>query len=129
MSLATSPTITKAGTSFLTPEFHLSIVRLQFLCQTVALGSVRRALLVSIYQVSLRPISLALPPTYWLEGMRRSLLGNLELHTVLPDWSNGWLALFLAASTAILAVLAHWFFHWSEPRLAAKLPATDHVLS
>jgi ABC-2 type transport system permease protein len=31
----------------------------------------------------LRPVSLALPPTYWLEGMRRSLLGDCEFSAAL----------------------------------------------
>jgi ABC-2 type transport system permease protein len=64
----------------------------------------------------LRPVSLALPPTYWLEGMRRSLLGDSQLSVSLGGWSNGGLALLLTASTAALTLTAHWFFRWSEHR-------------
>ncbi|MBV9125312.1 MAG: ABC transporter permease [Planctomycetes bacterium] len=64
----------------------------------------------------LRPISLALPPTYWLEGMRRSLLGPLELHSTLSTWGQGQLALALVASTLALVLTAHLFFRWSEQR-------------
>lgn len=64
----------------------------------------------------LRPVSLALPPTYWLEGMRRSLLSDSQLSVFMGGWSNSALALLLAASTAALALTAHWFFRWSEHR-------------
>jgi len=65
-----------------------------------------------------QPISLSLPTTYWLEGMRRALMGPLpeQFRGPLSDWSNGELALMLAATTAALAVVAQLFWHRSERR-------------
>ncbi|HJT79035.1 MAG TPA: ABC transporter permease [Gemmataceae bacterium] len=74
----------------------------------------------------LRPISLALPPTYWLEGMRRALLGPAEFASPLSSWECWHLAAALAASTAVMCVLAHLFFRWSEQR-AWRLGRYDQV--
>lgn len=64
----------------------------------------------------LRPLGLALPPTYWLEGMRRALLGPGESHSPLGAWSQPQLALLLAAGTVALWVVADRFFRWGERR-------------
>ena len=64
----------------------------------------------------LRPFSLILPPTYWLEGMRRALIGPAALGSPLSAWQHTHLAAALLASTLLLAVLAHLFFRWSETR-------------
>lgn len=66
-------------------------------------------------------ISRLLPTTYWLEGMRRSLMGPIPesapmLRGPLASWSNGELAAMLAATTAVLVVIAQFFWHWSERR-------------
>lgn len=73
---------------------------------------------ISVLPGWLQPLSLALPPTYWLEGMRRAILGNLEgqLPSPLSSWSHTELTLALVASTAIFSVFAWWFFRWSERR-------------
>jgi ABC-2 type transport system permease protein len=65
-----------------------------------------------------QPISLALPTTYWLEGMRRALMGPMpeQLRGPLSDWSNGGLALMLLATTAVLVAFAQLFWRWSERR-------------
>jgi ABC-2 type transport system permease protein len=63
----------------------------------------------------LRPLSLALPVTYWLEGMRRALLGPQEL-SGLASWDETQLAAALLGSTLVLAVVAQLFFHWCERR-------------
>lgn len=65
-----------------------------------------------------RPISLSLPTTYWLEGMRRSLMGPVpdRLRGPLSDWSNAELALTLFATTAVLVLAAQLFWRWSERR-------------
>ncbi|VTU00808.1 abc-2 type transporter : Transport permease protein OS=Candidatus Acetothermus autotrophicum GN=HGMM_OP2C039 PE=3 SV=1: ABC2_membrane [Gemmataceae bacterium] len=67
-----------------------------------------------------QPVSLSLPTTYWLEGMRRALMGTgalpAQLRGPLADWSNGELAATLAATTAALVVLAQLFWRWSERR-------------
>jgi ABC-2 type transport system permease protein len=64
----------------------------------------------------LRCCSLILPPTYWLEGMRRALLGPSHLPSPLNDLGNGQLALILMCTTLALGGLAYWLFHWSERR-------------
>jgi ABC-2 type transport system permease protein len=66
-------------------------------------------------------VGLSLPTTYWLEGMRRALMGPVPesapmLRGPLTDWSNGELALMLAATTAALVVAAQLFWRWSERR-------------
>lgn len=66
----------------------------------------------------IQPISLILPTTYWLEGMRRSLMGPLpaQLGSPLSDWSNGKLAIVLLMTTAGLVWIAQLFWQWSERR-------------
>jgi ABC-2 type transport system permease protein len=73
---------------------------------------------ISILPGWLQAISLALPPTYWLEGMRRSLLGSLEgqMPSPLSSWSHLELMLALVASTLFFTLFAWWFFRWSERR-------------
>jgi ABC-2 type transport system permease protein len=65
-----------------------------------------------------QPISLSLPTTYWLEGMRRALMGPMpdQFRGPLGGWNNGELALMLAATTAALVVAAQLFWRWSERR-------------
>jgi ABC-2 type transport system permease protein len=76
----------------------------------------------------LRPLSLALPPTYWLEGMRRALLGPSELSTPLAAFDHDHLCLSLAASSAVLAVIAFFFFRWCALR-AWRLGRFDETSS
>lgn len=65
-----------------------------------------------------QPICLALPTTYWLEGMRRALMGPVpeKLRGPLSDWSHAHLALLLFATTAVLVIAAQLFWRWSEAR-------------
>jgi ABC-2 type transport system permease protein len=60
----------------------------------------------------LQPVSMALPTTYWLEGMRRALLQPSELSAPLHTWGPEQLALALFVSTLTLSIFAHFFFHW-----------------
>ncbi len=67
----------------------------------------------------LQYISLLLPPTYWLEGMRRALLGSSAetlLQGPISDWTHAQLATALIVSTLGLSVFALWFFKRSERR-------------
>ena len=67
----------------------------------------------------LQYVGMALPPTYWLEGMRRALLGSSPeemLHGPLSGWSHWQLALALLASTAVFSAFAYWYFGYSERR-------------
>jgi ABC-2 type transport system permease protein len=73
---------------------------------------------ISILPNWLQWVSLALPPTYWLEGMRRSILGPSEgmLQSPLSSWSHGELTLALIGTTFVLFLFGMWFFRWSERR-------------
>jgi ABC-2 type transport system permease protein len=64
----------------------------------------------------LQAVGLALPPTYWLEGVRRALLGPGSLGSPLATWDQPQLALALAVSTAVLTVIAVVLYRWSERR-------------
>jgi ABC-2 type transport system permease protein len=63
-------------------------------------------------------VAQSLPTTYWLEGMRRALMGPLPERFAGPlaGWSTGGLALMLLGTTAALVVLAQLFWRWSERR-------------
>jgi ABC-2 type transport system permease protein len=74
---------------------------------------------IGILPQVLRWVSLALPPTYWLEGMRRALLGSPGeglLHSPLSSWTQAELAGALLVSTVVLGAFAVWFFRYSERR-------------
>jgi ABC-2 type transport system permease protein len=74
---------------------------------------------VAVLPRILQYVSMVLPPTYWLEGMRRALLGSSPetlLHGPLSKWDHAELALALTASTIVLSVFGAWFFHVSERR-------------
>jgi len=69
----------------------------------------------------LRPVSLCLPTTYWLEGMRRAISGPVPkespLHdSPLADWENWHLLLALTATTAVLVVVSQFFYRHSVRR-------------
>lgn len=64
----------------------------------------------------LRALSLLLPTTYWLEGMRRTLMSGGTMSSQLTAWQRSEIALALACGTAVLCVAAHFFFRWSERR-------------
>jgi ABC-2 type transport system permease protein len=69
----------------------------------------------------LQSVAMALPTTYWLEGMRRALMGmppegsNLS-RSPLTQFSNVDLALALVATTVGLTVVSQWFYRWSLRR-------------
>ena len=63
----------------------------------------------------LRPIGFALPITYWLELMRRALVGPGGFQT-LAGFSDWQLLATLTALTGVLAVLVRVTFRWCEHR-------------
>jgi ABC-2 type transport system permease protein len=84
---------------------------------------------IDILPPIIRDISLVVPITYWLEGMRRALSGGVLMTTVTaPDGSsvdtpispilagfdNWQLLAILAASAAVSAAVAFFFFRWVE---------------
>lgn len=71
---------------------------------------------IDLLPSGLQKLSLLLPTTYWLEGMRRALIGYDEMDSLLDAWATGELALALLVSTAGLCLVSHFFFRWSERR-------------
>lgn len=70
-------------------------------------------------------IGRVLPPTYWLEAMRRTVLDGLTI-SPLRSISDGSLLLILLGSTLGLAVISHAFFKAAEGR-ARKRGLIDQV--
>ncbi len=76
---------------------------------------------LSILPKWLLPISHVLPTTYWLEGMRRAILGKPPSdsplgQSPLADWSKGELFFALVVSTVVLATAAVVFHRWCVRR-------------
>ncbi|MGL6076697.1 MAG: ABC transporter permease [Fimbriiglobus sp.] len=66
----------------------------------------------------LQAIGLSLPTTYWLEGMRRSLVGlppdgSPLAGSPLTRWSDGQLMLSLLATTLVTLILSQLFYRYS----------------
>jgi len=71
----------------------------------------------------MQPIGMALPLTYWLESLRRSLLGSEASKAISPSlarFSDGQLLLVLLGSTLVMAVGSIYFFRWSEHQAREK---------
>ena len=65
----------------------------------------------------LRPIGFAMPITYWLELMRRSLIGNVaEAFPTLAKFSNGDLLGILTGLTILFAITSIFTFRWCDHR-------------
>jgi ABC-2 type transport system permease protein len=69
----------------------------------------------------LQPVSLSLPTTYWLEGMRRALTGPPAPGSPLADsplsrLTNLDLALALVGTTVVLVAVSQWFYRYSLRR-------------
>lgn len=69
----------------------------------------------------LQSVALALPTTYWLEGMRRALMGvppdgSALARSPLAGFSNAELALALVVTTVVLTVVSQWLHRWSVRR-------------
>lgn len=75
----------------------------------------------------LRPIGFAMPITYWLELMRRSLIGNVaEAFPTLAHFSNGQLLGILFGLTVIFAITSIFTFRWCD-HLARERGLIDWV--
>ena len=65
----------------------------------------------------LRPVGFVMPITYWLELLRRSLVGSVaEAFPTLAGFSNAQLMGILLGLTAVFAVLGAVIFCWCENR-------------
>jgi ABC-2 type transport system permease protein len=76
---------------------------------------------IGVLPAWVQTLTFALPTTYWLEGMRRALMGRIPESSALPQgplaaWENGELAVAMAATTAGLVIAAQLFWRWSERR-------------
>ena len=69
------------------------------------------------------PICYALPLTYWLESLRRAVLGSdvsKGISPALASFSDSQLLLILLGSTLISGILSLYFYRWSEHRAREK---------
>lgn len=75
----------------------------------------------------LRPIGYAMPITYWLELMRRSLIGEVaQAFPTLARFSNGELLGILLALTVLFGIVAVFVFRWCD-HLARERGLIDHT--
>jgi ABC-2 type transport system permease protein len=75
----------------------------------------------------LRPVGFAMPLTYWLELMRRSLIGEVaEAFPTLVNFSNGELLGILFGLTVFFGLLSWWAFRFCDHR-ARELGYIDRV--
>jgi ABC-2 type transport system permease protein len=73
--------------------------------------------------VWLRPLSFALPLTYWLESLRRAILGSAASKSISPSLSgigDGQLLLILLGVTLLAGAVSIYFFRWSVYRAREK---------
>lgn len=75
----------------------------------------------------LRPIGFAMPITYWLELMRRSLIGEVaQAFPTLAKFSNIELLGILLALTFVFGVIAVFIFRWCD-HIARERGLIDHT--
>ena len=82
---------------------------------------------IDILPVWLQYLSKALPLTYWLELVRRSILGE-SLSSTLSGYSNFQLILIMAATTLVLALFSHYVYRAIE-YIARKHGKIDQLTS
>ena len=71
----------------------------------------------------LRPVGFALPLTYWLESLRRAVLGAEASKAISPSLagiSDSQLLLILLGVTLVTGFVSIYFFRWSEHRAREK---------
>jgi ABC-2 type transport system permease protein len=67
----------------------------------------------------LQYIGLGLPMTYWLEGLRRAMLGT-SASPLLAPFSNETILLILISSTLFVGAISLSFYRWCERRAKEK---------
>ncbi len=78
-----------------------------------------------VLPAALQPVALALPFTWWLEGVRRALLGT-PTPEILAGFSNQMVLIALCATTAVLT-LGSWAVFRSFERLARERGLIDQT--
>ncbi len=86
---------------------------------------------IDVLPAWLRLLGYLLPPTYWLELLRRAVLGSevsLAISPSLAGLGDGQLFLILLGATLLNGVVSIYFFRWSEHRAREKglLDMTTH---
>jgi ABC-2 type transport system permease protein len=86
----------------------------------------------AIYPIDILPIwlqylSKGLPLTYWLELIRRAILGK-SLSSTLGEYSNAKLILIMLVTTLILALFSHYVYRAIE-HIARKRGKIDQVMN
>ncbi|OGC84317.1 MAG: hypothetical protein A2W07_00540 [candidate division Zixibacteria bacterium RBG_16_43_9] len=99
---------------------------------TEGLGGIFYLACGAIFQIDLLPnwlqyISKALPLTYWLELLRRSILGK-SLSLTLAKYSNFQLLLIMLLTTALLALFSDYIYKLIE-HVARKKGKIDQVIN
>jgi ABC-2 type transport system permease protein len=74
---------------------------------------------ISVLPAWLGTLASLSPLVYWLELVRRGLLGG-DAVRMFPALSDGEVLLRLVVATLALVVLAHLFFTWADHRARAK---------
>ena len=82
---------------------------------------------IDILPVWLQYISRALPLTYWLELVRRAVLGK-SISSTLGGYSDFQLILIMAVTTLALALFSHWIYRSIE-YIARKYGKIDQLTS
>jgi hypothetical protein len=72
-----------------------------------------------------QPLAKVLPPTYWLEAIRRATLGS-SISPAMQGFSNGEILLILVATTVVLAFFSNAFFRYVE-YIAKKRGCIDQL--
>ena len=82
---------------------------------------------IDILPVWLQHLSKALPLTYWLELVRRSVLGK-SVSSTLGGYSDFQLIIIMAGTTLALALFSHWIYRSIE-HIARKYGKIDQLTS
>jgi ABC-2 type transport system permease protein len=86
---------------------------------------------IDVLPAWLRPVCFTLPLTYWLESLRRAVLGSEISGGISPSLAglrDGHLLLILLGATLLFGLISIFFFRWSEYRAREKglLDMTTH---
>ena len=76
---------------------------------------------LEVLPIWLRPVGYAMPITYWLELLRRSLVGNVaQAFPTLVSFSNLELIGILVGLSVVFSILAAYTFRWCDFRAREK---------